>query len=176
MIIFIESPWPILLIGIAAEAVLAVLLLRTGQGRLLWAMLGVGLLVVLGLLVEHFVVTDRKAIIHTLDAAAAAVETNNLNGVLDCISPSAAPIRSQCHQAFDRFEFRMARIHDLEIVINRLTSPATAKVTFRAVGNARDRRGEIPYQGFAETITVTLRQEQGRWLVADYSDQDRRLP
>jgi hypothetical protein len=176
MIILWESPWPILLIGIAVEAVLAILLLRTGQGKLLLAMLGVGLLVVLGLLVEHFVVTDRKAIINTLDAAAAAVETNNPNGLLDCISPSAEPIRSQSRRVLDRFEFRMARIHDLEIVINRLTSPPTAKVTFQAVGNGRDRKGEIPYQGFAERITVTLRQERGRWLVADYLDQDRRLP
>ena len=44
------------------------------------------------------------------------------------------------------------------------------------VGNGRDRRGEIPYQGFAETVTVTLRQERGRWLVADYSDEERKLP
>jgi hypothetical protein len=176
MAIFIESPWPILLIGIAVEAVLAILLLRTGQGRLLFAMLGVGLLVVLGLLVEHFVVTDRKAIINTLDAAAAAVENNNAHGLLDCISPSADPIRSQSRRVLDRFEFRMARIHDLQIVINRLTSPPTAKVTFRAVGSGRDRKGEIPYQGFAETVTVTLRQEQGRWVVADYNDEDRKLP
>jgi hypothetical protein len=176
MMIFLESPWPILLIGIAVEAVLAILLLRTGQGRWLAAMFGVGLLVLLGLLVEHFVVTDRKAIINTLDAAAAAVEANNLNGVLDCLSPSAEQIRSDSRRALDRFEFRMARIHDLEIVINRLTSPPTAKVTFRAVGNGRDRRGEIPYQGFAETVTVTLRQEHGRWLVADYRVEDTRLP
>ena len=99
MMIFLESPWPILLIGIAVEAVLALLLLRTGQGRWLWTMLGVGLLVVLGLLVEHFVVTDRKAIINTLDAAAAAVEANNLNGVLDCLSPSAEHIRSESRRA-----------------------------------------------------------------------------
>ncbi len=176
MIIFVESPWPILLIGIAVEAVLAIFLLRTGQGRLLFAMLGVGLLVVVGLLVEHFVVTDRKAIINTLDAAAAAVESNNLNRLLDCISPSADPIRSQSRRALDRFEFRLARIHDLQIVINHLTSPPTAQVTLRAVGSGRDRTGEIPYQGFAETVTVTLRQEHGRWLVADYRDEERRLP
>ena len=32
MMIFLESPWPILLIGIAVEAVLAVMLLRTRAG------------------------------------------------------------------------------------------------------------------------------------------------
>jgi hypothetical protein len=174
--IFLESPWPILLIGIALEAVLAVLLLRTGQGRWLGSMLGAGLLVLLGLLAEHFVVTDRKAIINTLDRGAAAVEANDLGGVLDCLSPSAGQLRAKSREALDRVEFRLVRIHDLEIAINRLTSPPTAKVTFRAVGNGRDRRGEIPYQGFAETVTVTLRQEHGRWLVADYSAEDTKFP
>ena len=62
MVIFLESPWPILLIGIAVEAVLAVMLLRTGQGRLLWAMLGMAAVVLLGLAVERLVVTDREAV------------------------------------------------------------------------------------------------------------------
>ena len=41
MMIFLESPWPWLFLGIAVEAVLAVALVRTQRG-LLWAMLGVG--------------------------------------------------------------------------------------------------------------------------------------
>jgi hypothetical protein len=75
--IFLESPWPILLIGIAAEAVLAILLLRTGQGKWLLAMLGAGLVVLLGLLVERLVVTDGKLVQQTLDAAVAAVEAGS---------------------------------------------------------------------------------------------------
>jgi hypothetical protein len=77
---------------------------------------------------------------------------------------------------FERFEFRKARIHSLEIVINRLTSPPTATVAFQAVGNAKDRQGQSPYSGFAEPVSVTLRQEQGRWLVADYNVDGRKLP
>ena len=65
---------------------------------------------------------------------------------------------------FERFEFRKAAFTDLEIVINRLTSPPTATVTFRAIGSGRDRKGEIPYQGFAEFVTVELRLEGDRWL------------
>jgi hypothetical protein len=176
MMIFLESPWPILLVGIAAEAVLAILLLRTGQGRWLGAMLAAGLLVLLGLLTEHFVVTDRKAISNTLDAAAAAVEANDVKGLLECVSPSAGEIRNGAHQVFERFEFRKARIHSLEITINRLTSPPTATVNFQAIGNAKDRLGQYPYSGFAESVSVTLRHEQGRWLLADYSVGGRKLP
>ena len=80
MMIFVESPWPILFIGIAIEAVLALLLLRTGLGKYLIAMIGVAVVVAAGLVVEHFVITDRKAVAQTLDAAVAAVRTNNLQG------------------------------------------------------------------------------------------------
>ena len=41
MSIFIESPWPAILLGILGEAILAVILVRTGRGVLLVAMAGV---------------------------------------------------------------------------------------------------------------------------------------
>ena len=102
-------------------------------------------------------VTDREAIDNTLDACAAAVEANDLNRLLECISPSAAQVRADARFVLDRFEVQKARITDLEITINRLTSPPTAKAKFRAIGTGRDRKGEFPYQGFAEIVTVELR-------------------
>lgn len=176
MAVFLESPWPILLIGIAVEAVLAMVLLRTGQGRMLWAMIGVAVFVVLGLVVERFVVTDREAIGNTLDAAAAAVETNQLDRLLDCVSPKAEKTRKDARFVLGLFEFNKARICDLEITVNRLTSPVTAKAKFRAVGQGRDRRGEIPYQGFARWVTVTMRQEGDRWLIGEYTVEDLQVP
>ena len=45
MTFLLESPWPALVFGIFAEALLGIILLRTGRGVLLWAMAGVGLVV-----------------------------------------------------------------------------------------------------------------------------------
>ena len=75
----------------------------------------------------------------------------------------------------DRFEVQKAAIADLEITINRLTNPPTAKAKFRAIGTGRDRKGEFPYQGFAEFITVELRLEGDRWLVSGYQPENRDL-
>ena len=175
MIIFLESPWPILLIGIAVEAVLAVMLLRTGQGRLLWAMLGVGAVVLVGLVVERLVVTDREAVENTLDACVAAVKANDINRLSECISPTAPQVRAEARFVLGRVEVQKAAITDLEITINRLTSPPTAKAKFRAIGAGRDRKGEFPYQGFAEFITVELRLEGDRWLVSGYQPENRDL-
>ena len=175
MVIFLESPWPILLIGIAVEAVLAVMLLRTGQGRMLWAMLGVAAVVLVGLAVERLVVTDREAVENTLDACVAAVKANDINRLLECISPAAPQVRAEARFVLDRFEVQKAALTDLEITINRLTNPPTAKAKFRAIGAGRDRKGEFPYQGFAEIVTVELRLEGDRWLVSGYQPENRDL-
>ena len=49
MIIFLESPWPWILIGIVAEAILAAILVTNRRAALLWAMAGV-----LGFVIERF--------------------------------------------------------------------------------------------------------------------------
>jgi hypothetical protein len=176
MAIFLESPWPILVVGIAVEAVLAMVLLRTGQGRMLWAMIGVAAFVLLGLVVERFVVTDREAVGDTLDTAAAAVETNNLDRLLDCVSPRAEKTRKDSRYVLGLLEFNKARICNLEVTVNRLTSPPTAKAKFQAIGQGHDRHGEIPYQGFARWVTVTMRKEGDRWLIGDYTVEDLPMP
>ena len=78
--LFLESPWPILIAGLVLETLLALAVFRTGRG-LLWAMMGVGLVVLLGLAVEHFSVTDTKRIRQTLEAAAAGLVADDARQV-----------------------------------------------------------------------------------------------
>ena len=76
-----ESPWPLLIVGLVLEAVLAIVLFRTGRGAVLWAMGGVALLVLLGVLIEQWTVTDTKRIRQTLEAAAAGLQANDAQRV-----------------------------------------------------------------------------------------------
>jgi hypothetical protein len=172
MAIFVESPWPILFIGIAIEAVLAFLLLRTGLGKYLIAMIGVALLVAAGLIVERLVVTDRERVEQTLDTAVAAVRRNDLQGALACITPSDHKARTFTTWVFGRVEFQEAYITGLEITVNRLTSPPSAEAKFLAIGRGRDRNGEFPYQGFKRRVTLQMRLEGERWLVTGYNFED----
>jgi hypothetical protein len=176
MVIFVESPWPILFIGIAVEAVLAFLLLQTGRGKFLIAMLGVAALVVVGLVVERLVVTDREAVENTLDAAVAAVKRNDLDGALACLSSSAKEARVFTRWVFGRVEFQEAHISELEVKVNRLTSPPSADAKFLAVGKGKDRKGEWLYQGFAQRVTLQLRLQGDRWLVTGYKIEDFQKP
>jgi hypothetical protein len=161
----VEGPWYILLTGIVIEAVLGFLLLQTGRGKLLWAMIGVAIITGLGLVAERMIVTDREAVGATLDAAVAAVQKNDLQGVLKCISPSAKGTRLEATWILERFEVNSAWIRDLDIKVNTLTSPPSAKATFQAIGQGKDRKGEIPYQGYEQRVVVELQKEGDRWLV-----------
>ncbi len=171
----LESPWPIVLSGIVIEALLALALLRTGRGRFLWIMLGVGVLVGGGLLLERCITTDQEAVEDCLDAIVAAAEANDINRLLENVSPKAVKVQIEARAVLNRVEVTKARLTDLETKINRLTNPPSAKVKFRVIGTGRDRSGEIPYQGFAEYLAVDLRQENGRWLVFDYSFENAEL-
>jgi hypothetical protein len=170
--VLLESPWPWFLLGIAVEAILAVVLLRTQRGVLLWAMLGTAAFVLLGLLVERLVVTERERVEMTLDAGAAAARANSLDQLLACISPQAKRPREYARLILGRFTIEDARFHDLEIKINRLTSPPTARARFLAVGKGRDRMNEIPYQAYARRVVMDLRWQGDRWLVTDFQVED----
>jgi hypothetical protein len=168
MNMLIESPWPWLLGGIVVEGVLAVMLLQTRRGTLLLAMAGVAIVTGLGLVAEHFVMTDRKAVRQTLDEGVAAVRANDLNRLLNCISPTAERARALSRYIFNRARFDGADIYRLDVTVNRQTSPPTAMARFDVVGQGKDRMSEYPYGSFARHVEVELRLEHGRWLATDY--------
>jgi hypothetical protein len=176
MAIFLESPVPVICIGVVAEVLLAIILWRTGRGRLLWAMLGVAAFVLLGVLVEWLVVTDREAIKNTLAAGAAALEANNLDRLLDCMSPGSRQPRDDARWVLHRVQVESARFANLEITFGPGGKPPTAKARFMAIVKGRDRQGEIPYQAFVHWVVVDFRPERGRWLATGYDIEDVRPP
>ena len=86
---FLESPWPILIAGLVLEAVLAIVLFRTGRGAVLAVMGGVALVVLLGVLIERSTLTDTKRVRQTLEAATAGLQANDTRQVFPCIVPDA---------------------------------------------------------------------------------------
>jgi len=127
----LEEPTPIIFLGVLVEAVLGVVLLRTGRGIWLWAMAAVVLAVLAGLYLESAVVTERERVEAVLEAAVAAVADNDQQEVLRHIHPTAADARTLVDQGFGALRFTDARITHLEIQINNTASPpmAIAEVT-----------------------------------------------
>jgi len=56
----------------------------------------------------------------------------------------------------------------LDVKINRLVNPPTAEADFMGYIQAKDTRGEIPFETFARRFKVVLRQDGDRWLLVSY--------
>jgi hypothetical protein len=166
----LESPWPILIVGLVLETVLAIALFRSGRGMLLWAMGGVALLVLLGVLIERSTVTDTKRIRLTLETAASGLQANDPQQVEACIVPDADGdvARKRTRQALSSAVFLELTIRNLEVKFNPQTSPPTAETTFTVWVRGTDRSGMYPGEiSQPVTMNVKLRKESGRWLVFD---------
>jgi hypothetical protein len=170
MTLLLESPWPAIFFGIVVEAILAVVLVRTGRGAALWAMIGT-LLLTLGCVgLERIVETERERVEATLYGAAAAIEANDLNRLLDCISSSARTTRGRAQFVLGQFKFSEARLNDVQVEINKLTSPPTAKTKMIACFSLIETHSQISYPNGRLPMTVTLRREGDRWLITGHTE------
>ena len=165
-----KAPGRAILFGLVGEAVLAVALVRTGRGVLLWAMAGVLAVSLGGVAVARFVVTEKKLAAAVIYDCAAAAQKNDLEGVLRHISPEDESLRTQISGIMNLFEISEVKIRALEITVNRLTTPRTATATFNYIGTGKDRRGEyggqMTYPGKA---SVRMRREPNGWIIYEHT-------
>jgi hypothetical protein len=174
--IFLESPWPILFLGIVTEAVFAVALLRTGRGVLLWGIVGVAAVTLSGLAVEHFVITDRKAIKNTLYEAAAAAEANDLRRLAKCVVPLDEGLLEKAREVSERVQIETVHLSGIDITIHDQTAVPTATAQVNVLVTGHDRLGEYVYRSAARHVTVELRRQGGKWLVSGGSIDGIKVP
>ena len=175
--LFLESPWPILLLGLAVEVTLAIALIRTGRGALLWAMVGVAIFVLLGIAIERSTITNRKLVTQTLEGAAAALAANDIKQVDAFISPTpdGNPARAKARWALGLVEFMDFSIRNLDVKFINTMSPPTAKATFNVIVHGRGKQGD--FLGEVTRVVameVELRKEFGRWLIINTPKHDER--
>lgn len=168
----LEDPTPIIVFGILAEAILAVILVQTRRGVLLWPIAGVLAAVAIGVIVERLVVTERERVEATIYACARALEQNDARGVAACLSRSATDILRRAVYYIDRLEFGGVSLRGMEIEINDLTSPPTAEATFHVSVQYSDRRGEWGWGPYVADCVVGLVLEDGQWKVRSYEDNN----
>jgi len=172
MTTLVENPMPVILFGVVAEAVLGIILLMSGRGVVLWAMAGVLVLVLGGVGLERLVVTEWEQVEATLEGAAAALQANDqtrLLGSEEYLAESAVETRERVRYALNRIEFTKVKITDLEIKINRLTSPPTA--TAQITGHVRfeDLTGQMIHDNYPiKDLTLRLRRTPEGWRIVGY--------
>ncbi|NUQ65643.1 MAG: hypothetical protein HUU20_24500 [Pirellulales bacterium] len=174
MTTLLENPLPILFFGVIAEAMLAAAFVSTRRAVLLAPMAVVLVIVLAGLGLERWVVTEREQVEATMDGVVAALESNDVEDVLQFIAPDATYTKARAHFAMGLIEITDAKIHNLEIDVNKLTSPPTAEATFNGVVYYNERTGQSPYSYYASPFTVELRKHGDRWLISNHAEQEMR--
>ena len=100
-----------------------------------------------------------------------ALEANDLKRVLSYVAPEAVQTRNRAAWALGRIEVQSARIYRLEITVNRLTSPMTAKAAFFGHISYRDRQGESPYNNYGSRFVADLRKQGDIWVVTGHVEE-----
>lgn len=173
----LENPWPVILLAVLIEGVLAVVLWRTGRGLVLLAMLAVLLLAAALLGLEWLVVTEREVVEQTVHAGAAAMESNDPDRAAAFLAPDNADTERLIRWGMRRVEITRVTITDLEIgEIDRDATPPTTRVEVVARVVFQDRRGQIPYNHRLVDVQLTFERIEGRWRVTGHRWRTNRPP
>lgn len=167
-----EDPTTLIVAGLLIEALLVVALVNTRRGAIIWAMAGVLVLMGLGVLIERVVVTDREQIADTLDGVIAALESNDVEGVLRYIDPQAGGMRASVRLALSSAHVSDARVYDLVVTVNHHAQPPTAQAEFtgRVKGRYRGEAGSSDGM-LLRRFTVDFQRDGDRWLMTAYEDR-----
>ncbi|HZZ73379.1 MAG TPA: hypothetical protein VFE24_14085 [Pirellulales bacterium] len=171
MDVFFENSWKFLILGGLIEIGLIALLVKSGRGMWIYVMAAVALLTGGLVCLERLVVTPREQVEKALYAAAAAVESNNLNAVLDTISPTAKEMRADLRARLPNYKIdRVSIKSDLAITVNDLTAPPTARAEFHVVVTGGDRAGNFHDMSYPIFLTVYFERQGDRWLMSGYDE------
>ncbi|MCR4412698.1 MAG: nuclear transport factor 2 family protein [Thermoguttaceae bacterium] len=172
MTTLVETPVPVLVLGILAAAAFGWLYMTMRRPGYLLGLGAVLLVVVVGVLVEWLVVTDREQVEATLDAAVAALEANDIDRVESLLSEGGLRrLRPRIRAYSGMVEFDEVRIRNVEVYINDLTAPPSAEVTLDGTAHFRHRFEGFPYNVYSARFRVELVKEPRGWRVEDvYGD------
>jgi len=167
-----EDPTPIYVLCGLASAVLVAVVYFTG--RAVWLLGVTAALGIMGvaLLIDVLVLTDRERIEDVIAEGAEAVKSNDISRVLPLISPNAPELQDLATRTMQMFKFSDIRVTTTpEIMVNKLTSPPSAKARFSAVAHVRMPGGGTSTQPVPRKVELRFAWEGDRWLVthADWS-------
>ncbi|MCS7238035.1 MAG: hypothetical protein NZ899_07175 [Thermoguttaceae bacterium] len=168
MVLLVEDPLPILFVGVLAEALLGLALLHTGRMYIVPGMIAVAILTGGAIIAEALIVTDREAIEAQLERGAAAFVQRDWATIDALIAPDAQTTRSRASFVLEHLKFHWIKIRQLEITVNRLTSPPTAEAKFRVAFRFEETTGQYPYRYDEVGLLVELMLTNQGWLVTDH--------
>jgi len=157
---FTENPTPPVVLGIVIEALLVVVLMKTGRREALWGML-VTVAATIGIVVAGLlIVTPREEVTTALEEIRQLVEQNDQPELVKRIDSSAVSLRNQVQSDLANLTVEKAKIDNVRILVN--AEATSARAEFDGVVVIREGMSRpIPLR-----FRVDLRKVDGRWLVS----------
>lgn len=167
-----ENPLIAVALGtVAITAALVVFSARRSSGALAGLIAAV-LLTALLITVERLVVTEREEIEASLVSVMAAVEANDLAGVLSWIDPNAGQVIRDAQEAMPLVEIDRARAGGtLRIEFDDATAEPSARSEFQGVVSGTVRQGGMRI-GYFDRVVVDWARRGDRWLITGYTAYD----
>jgi hypothetical protein len=163
---FTEDPTTLLIAGGITLVVLLGFFFKTGRGVLLLAMAGVAGLMLLAVVIDRIIVTDREAVENIIYKCAALAEENRLNELKEFISPTATAVRREADQWIGRAKLEAVYITAMRVDLNRQANPPAAQAVLHVIarGSLNDRNMPVA-GGYNGTVTVDFEKQGDRWWV-----------
>jgi hypothetical protein len=157
----LENPMPLVYLAAVVTAVLIVALVKTGQAKLIWAIVGVLVVTAIVALVSWLVETDREKIAATLAGGARAVENNDLGAFLEFVAVDS-PVARRAKSQLPRLRFsKVTILDDPKIDVQQ----DQAKAAFNVIVVVNGLRG-------GRFVTVFFRRFGEKWLATDVRDEN----
>lgn len=165
MILLLENPAPIWVVGAILLTMAGIVYASLRTPAALAAMIFIVALTAAALCAEYFYLTPREQVQTALEDLMAAVEADDVPGVLALLAPTSSTIRGDAETLMPLFEIDKARTTGTTEV--ELTGEETAIAHARVFVQVRHKRSGIRGGDFAE-VDFTYRRQGDRWLVEDY--------
>ena len=164
-----ENPVAIAVVGgLAATLALVVFLSRRSTGPLVALASVIGLTVLL-LIVERFVVTDREAIENGLESVLAAIEANDVQGVLSNIDQAAAGVRADVEALMPQIKVTNANAGGVLVELQHAANPPTGTSQFRAFLQGTHGSSGMGVAYINQRVDIEWVKRGDRWLISDYT-------
>lgn len=171
----VEQPIVILFVGAFLFAAAGAIWVQTRDRRALVAVGGVVVVTALWLLLERLVVTEVEQVKQTIRSIANELENNNVDGVVNYISPENASLREEVRRTLSLVTVQKVSLkRNLTATITRRSAFTSAEARFNAVATIEDRSGLMGTQVVPRFLVVRLRKEDGQWRVRSYEIFDPR--
>lgn len=170
MTFFTENGLAIAVIGGLATTLTLVFFMARRTGGSLGALAAAVAATIVLLAIEWFVQTDREQVAAAVHDIYAAVDRNDVEGVLALVDPSAAQIRADVQALMPSVKVESAGSgRNIEVKLEESTTPMTAMSSSRAFLNGIHVSSGQPVPYVNQRVDMEWAKSGDRWLLKGYT-------